>query len=75
MVDELLIYDKHATVITISWRGGSSPPYYQAVANTRLVGAIVAHMIYSIYEELKLSDLDQFHLIGHSLGEIVVVVC
>jgi pancreatic triacylglycerol lipase len=38
------------------------------VANIRLVGAIVAHMIATIYEELKLPDLDKIHLIGHSLG-------
>lgn len=66
--DELLVYDKHASVIVIDWKGGSSPPYYQAVANIRLVGAIVAHMIYGIFEELKLRNLDQIHFIGHSLG-------
>lgn len=69
MREELLSYDKYATVIVIDWRGGSSPPYYQAVANIRLVGAIVGHMIYTIYEELKLRNLDSIHLIGHSLGE------
>lgn len=56
------------TVIVIDWGGGSSPPYTQAVANTRLVGAITAHVIFMIYEELKLKNLDKVHLIGHSLG-------
>jgi pancreatic triacylglycerol lipase len=74
MTEELLTFDKHSTVIVIDWKGGSSPPYYQAVANTRLVGAIVAHMIVSIYEELGLENLDSFHLIGHSLGKIEVFV-
>lgn len=68
MREELLINNKHSTVIVIDWKGGSSPPYYQAVANIRLVGAIVAHMIYTVYEELKLRNLDDVHLIGHSLG-------
>lgn len=67
--EEILIYNKNAAVIIINWGGGSSPPYYQAVANTRLVGAIVAHMIVAIYEELKLRNLDQIHVIGHSLGK------
>jgi Lipase len=29
MIEELMIHDKHATVIAIDWRGGSSPPFYQ----------------------------------------------
>jgi hypothetical protein len=29
LADELLVYDKHATVIVIDWKSGSSPPYYQ----------------------------------------------
>jgi pancreatic triacylglycerol lipase len=41
---------------------------FSAVANIRLVGAIVAHMIFTIFEELKLANLDKIHLIGHSLG-------
>lgn len=38
------------------------------MANTRLVGAITAHIIHLIYEELGLPNLDKVHLIGHSLG-------
>ena len=38
-----------ASVVLIDWGGGSSPPYVQAVANIRLVGAIVAHVIHMIY--------------------------
>lgn len=38
------------------------------MANTRLVGAITAHIIHLIYEELGLKNLDKVHVIGHSLG-------
>lgn len=48
-MNALLDYDKTATVVVVDWKGGSSPPYYQAVANIRLIGSITAHIIYSIY--------------------------
>lgn len=38
------------------------------MANTRLVGAITAHIIHLIYEELRLANLSKVHIIGHSLG-------
>lgn len=47
---------------------GSSPPYTQAVANIRLVGAIAAHVIHMIYEEMSLPNTYKIHMIGHSLG-------
>lgn len=49
LVNALLDYESAATVVVIDWKGGSSPPYYQAVANIRLIGAITAHVVYSIY--------------------------
>ncbi|XP_037937088.1 pancreatic triacylglycerol lipase-like [Teleopsis dalmanni] len=58
----------NAAVVLIDWGGGSSPPYVQAVANIRLVGAITAHVIHMIYEELRLSNINNVHFIGHSLG-------
>ncbi|KAL9882889.1 pancreatic triacylglycerol lipase isoform 2-T3 [Glossina fuscipes fuscipes] len=57
-----------AAVILIDWGNGSSPPYVQAVANIRLVGAITAHVMHMIYEELSFTDLSKIHIIGHSLG-------
>lgn len=57
-----------AAVILVDWSGGSSPPYVQAVANIRLVGAITAHIIHMIYEELGMDNLHKVHFIGHSLG-------
>lgn len=44
-----------ATVIGVDWRGGSSPPYTQAVANIRLVGVIAAHLIHDIYVSTLIS--------------------
>ena len=32
-------------VIVVDWSNGSGPPYPQAVANIRLVGAMTAHLI------------------------------
>ncbi|XP_045764162.1 pancreatic lipase-related protein 2-like [Maniola jurtina] len=57
-----------ATVVVVDWRRGSQPPYGQAVANIRLVGATTAYLIRTIYEVLQLPNLDNFHYIGHSLG-------
>lgn len=57
-----------ASVILIDWGGGSTPPYVQAVANIRLVGSMAAHVIHMLYEELEMSNLDNVHFIGHSLG-------
>ncbi|KAL7011739.1 hypothetical protein ACKWTF_014420 [Chironomus riparius] len=71
MMNEILNYDNQATVIIVDWRGGSAPPYYQAVANIRVVGAVVAHVIMGIALELEMDNLDKFHLIGHSLGSHV----
>lgn len=70
MINELLDQDQTgtATCIVIDWGGGSSPPYNQASANIRLVGAVAAHVLLMIYEELKLKDLLNVHMIGHSLG-------
>lgn len=57
-----------ATVIVVDWGHGSSPPYTQAVANIRLIGAITAHIIHMLYEELSLPNAYKVHMIGHSLG-------
>lgn len=47
----LLDADKEGTasVVVVDWGGGSSPPYVQAVANIRLVGAITAHVVFLLY--------------------------
>lgn len=57
-----------SSVIVVDWGRGSIPPYTQAVANIRLVGVITAHIINMIYEQLGLKNIDNVHMIGHSLG-------
>jgi hypothetical protein len=45
------------SVIVVDWSGGSGPPYPQAVANIRLVGAMTAHMINYIVVSLLILHL------------------
>ena len=54
-------------VIAVDWsKGAKGPNYFQAVANTRVVGAQIATMIKTLQQVgLKLADV---HLVGHSLG-------
>ncbi|XP_035795010.1 pancreatic triacylglycerol lipase-like [Anopheles albimanus] len=68
MMNLLLNRDRTATVIVIDWGNGSNPPYNQACANIRLVGAITAHVLEKLMKVLELPNLDRIHLIGHSLG-------
>lgn len=65
MKDEFLKYGD-LNVFVVDWGSGSRPPYVQATANTRLVGAEIAYMIKFLQKKgLKTKDV---HLIGHSLG-------
>ncbi|XP_069128274.1 pancreatic lipase-related protein 2-like [Argopecten irradians] len=66
MKDELLKTEP-MNVIVVAWGPGATfPDYFQAVANTRMVGTQVRLMIdQMVLTGAKLTD---FHLIGHSLG-------
>lgn len=67
MTNELLeLHD--CTVIVVDWHGGSSPPYTQAVANIRLVGAMTAQLLGEISRHTGYLKMDHVHCIGHSLG-------
>ena len=51
-------------VIEVNWeKGAKFPNYFQAVANTRVVGAQIATLIKTLGV-----DVGRVHLIGHSLG-------
>ncbi|XP_048764050.1 pancreatic lipase-related protein 2-like [Ostrea edulis] len=66
MKDEFLKADDF-NVILVDWGGGSSFPYTQATANTRLVGAEIAKLI-SVLQKISNGDPSKMHIIGHSLG-------
>lgn len=70
MMNALLDIDEtgKSSVVIVDWGEGSHPPYAQAVANIRLVGVITAHVIFMIKEQLKMKNLDNVHMFGHSLG-------
>ncbi|GFN95196.1 pancreatic lipase-related protein [Plakobranchus ocellatus] len=56
-----------ANYITVDWEiGASNVNYYQSVANTRVVGAVVALVLQAL-QSLG-GDPAMFHLIGYSLG-------
>ncbi|XP_032791095.2 pancreatic lipase-related protein 2 [Daphnia magna] len=54
-------------VIGVHWGGGSFAIYFQAHANTRLVGLEIALLVNTMVEKLDVKAAD-VHLIGHSLG-------
>ncbi|KAK3770280.1 hypothetical protein RRG08_029935 [Elysia crispata] len=66
MKDELLILGDF-NVIIVDWSMGNKPPYTQATANTRVVGAQIALLVDLLMKGKGLGSSD-FHLIGHSLG-------
>lgn len=63
-----MLLQEDCNVIIIDWSRGSGPPYTQAVANIRLVGAITAHLLHRISNYTGSLKLDHAHAIGHSLG-------
>ncbi|XP_005102225.1 pancreatic lipase-related protein 2-like [Aplysia californica] len=71
MKDEFLKLEA-CNVILVDWkRGARAPNYNQAVANTRVVGAMIARLVDDL-NICKNADFQDFHLIGHSLGAHVM---
>ncbi|KAK0069901.1 pancreatic triacylglycerol lipase-like isoform X1 [Biomphalaria pfeifferi] len=55
-------------VIAVDWQqGAKGPNYYQAAANTRMVGSMVARLIQDLHS-FGQAGIGNFHLVGHSLG-------
>ena len=54
-------------MIGVDWSTGARKLYPKAVANTRVVGALLSRLVQVLQQQfsLKLADL---HVIGHSLG-------
>lgn len=69
LMKELLIRED-SNVIVVNWLGGASPPYTQAVANTRLVGAMTARLAAQLVE-IGGIPAAKMHAIGHSLGAYI----
>ncbi|KAL6257487.1 hypothetical protein P5V15_011057 [Pogonomyrmex californicus] len=66
MMKELLLRED-CNVVIVNWIAGAGPPYTQAVANTRLVGAMTARLAAQLIEITQI-PLSKTHCIGHSLG-------
>ncbi|CAL4120475.1 unnamed protein product, partial [Meganyctiphanes norvegica] len=65
-VSEYLVYDR-VNVVVVDWLSGSAPPYTQACANIRLIGAIVGRFIIDLEKYFGIPPA-HVHVIGHSLG-------
>nr|XP_045619456.1 pancreatic lipase-related protein 2-like isoform X2 [Procambarus clarkii]XP_045619457.1 pancreatic lipase-related protein 2-like isoform X2 [Procambarus clarkii] len=62
-----LLESEGVGVVTVDWWRGAQPPYAQAVANSRLVGAITGYLIHLLAEYYSVAP-GSVHLVGHSLG-------
>lgn len=62
-----LLLRENCDVIVVNWIGGAGPPYTQAVANTRLVGAMTARLVSQLVQFGGVNP-SKIHCIGHSLG-------
>ncbi|GFS12139.1 pancreatic lipase-related protein [Elysia marginata] len=59
-------------VILVDWQNGATAPnYYQAVANTRTVGAMIGRLLedFNAYAGMSFQNV---HLAGHSLGSHIM---
>lgn len=66
MASAFLAYGDY-NVLRVDWGDGSRPMYYQATANTRVVGLEIGHFVNTLIEKLHL-DPSKVHCVGHSLG-------
>lgn len=62
-----LLLREDCNVVIVNWLAGAGPPYTQAVANTRLVGAMTARLAAQLIEVAEFPS-SRMHCIGHSLG-------
>lgn len=58
-------------VIIVDWKHGDKINYVRAVANTRIVGAMMGVLIKNLCKSFNITE-DLFHLTGHSLGAHIV---
>ncbi|CAG2232276.1 PLRP1 [Mytilus edulis] len=67
LMTSALVKNFNVNVIVVVWTKGAYDKYNQAVANTRVVGAITANMVKLLHTSGGLT-LNHVHLVGHSLG-------
>ncbi|RUS89233.1 hypothetical protein EGW08_002976 [Elysia chlorotica] len=71
MKDELLAVED-MNVILVDWQNGAAAPnYYQAVANTRTVGAMIGRLLEDFNAHFGMA-FENVHLAGHSLGSHIM---
>nr|CAB3264979.1 pancreatic lipase-related protein 2-like [Phallusia mammillata] len=66
-VTAAILYKEDVNVIQVNWVIGAHVAYDNAVSNTRVVGAQVAHLIKTLMANHG-AHAEDFHLIGFSLG-------
>lgn len=62
-----LLQKDNANVVVVNWIRGAGPRYTQAVANTRLVGAMTGRLASQLIQKGNINP-SRLHCIGHSLG-------
>ncbi|OQV26056.1 Inactive pancreatic lipase-related protein 1 [Hypsibius exemplaris] len=67
LMEPKLLLHGDFNVIRVDWSAGIEVNYFQAAANTRIVGAVVARLISTLHSKFG-QDLSTVHIIGHSLG-------
>ncbi|KAK8399443.1 hypothetical protein O3P69_003494 [Scylla paramamosain] len=66
MVEEYLAWGD-VNVVVVGWVSASGPPYTQAVANVRLLGAMLGRFLLNLQDEMGV-PASRVHIVGHSLG-------
>lgn len=54
-------------MIVVAWGPGAHHIYPKAASNTRVVGAVAAHLLINLRDVLGVS-MELVHIVGHSLG-------
>ncbi|GFY63458.1 pancreatic triacylglycerol lipase [Trichonephila inaurata madagascariensis] len=66
-IKDVLLERADENVLVVDWTANNRLPYSVTVANSRVVGAQIAHFINYLYKTMGTSP-ESFHLIGHSVG-------
>ncbi|GFX15284.1 pancreatic triacylglycerol lipase [Trichonephila clavipes] len=66
-IKDVLLERADENVLIVDWTANNRLPYSVTVANSRVVGAQIAHFINYLYKTMGTSP-ESFHLIGHSVG-------